>query len=85
MVTSERVFTVLILTFYLRLVSIYLLNHAIHSVSELWVAIVRIQVSPICLQMCVCCVCMCVCLRVHVFEYLYVWLRSIITGGARIL
>ncbi|KAL5477508.1 hypothetical protein EMCRGX_G024318 [Ephydatia muelleri] len=42
-VTPGRVFTVFILTFYLRLVCIELFGLAIHAVSDMWVSVVRIQ------------------------------------------
>lgn len=44
-VTPGRVFTVLVLTFYMRLISLLFFTGAVHSVAELWVAVVRIQVT----------------------------------------
>eukprot|EP00731_Ephydatia_muelleri_P034922 Em0086g6a len=42
-VTPGRVFTVLVLTFYMRLISLLFFTGAVHSVAELRVAVVRIQ------------------------------------------
>lgn len=50
-VTPGRVFTVLVLTFYMRLISLLFFTGAVHSVAELRVAVVRIQVTM--LWMCV--------------------------------